>query len=436
MLQVDVNSMKPLDNISNPIGVIKEAEELMANAYGTDYAYFLVNGTTSAVQAMIMSVCNPGDKILLPRNSHKSAINALILSGAIPIYLQPKISEELGFAVGVTPEDIEEALDENKDIETILLINPTYYGTVSDIDRIVEIAHSRNISVLVDEAHGAHFKFHNSLPKSGAESKADMIAVSLHKTGGALTQSSALLVNDGYVDKNRVRHIINLTQTTSASYLLMTSLDVCRKNLMINGERILTDVISSVNKARDDINKIDGLYAFGKELIGENGIVDFDVTKLSVNVTGIGLTGLKVYDLLRDEYNIQAELGDMYNVLAIVSIGDSEDSLRALVKAFKDIARKYKNKSRKVLKIDLKNPEVVISPREAFYSTKVSVPIEKSIGRISGEGVMSYPPGIPIISPGERITKDTIDYIKLLKTEESMLTGTKDPFVNNIDIIV
>lgn len=435
IMQVDVNSMKPLDNISNPIGVIKEAEDLMASAYGTDKAYFLVNGTTSAVQAMIMSVLNPNEKILMPRNAHKSAINALILSGAIPVYLQPEIDNDLGFAVSVSVEGVKESLDRDKEIKAVFLMNPTYYGTVSDLKAIAKVCHDRGIPLLIDEAHGAHFKFHDELPLSGAEIGADMIAVSLHKTGGALTQSSALLLNEGYVDKNRVRHIINLTQTTSASYLLMTSLDVCRKNLMINGSEILTKVINLVDDARNHINKIDGLYAFGKEVIGKNAVVDFDVTKLGVNVTGIGLTGLKVYDLLRDEYNIQVELGDMYNILAIVSLGDTKESLDALVEALEDISKRYRDKSKNVLKVSLKNPEVVISPRDAFYSEKISFPIKDAIGRISGEGVMAYPPGIPIISPGEKITKDTIHYIELLKSQESMLTGTRDPYVNNIDVV-
>lgn len=436
IMQVDVNSMKPLDNISNPIGVIKEAEDLMAKAYDMDHAYFLVNGTTSAVQAMIMSVLNPNEKILLPRNAHKSAINALILSGAIPVYLQPEIDHELGFAVNVSVEAIKKALDEDKDIKAVFLMNPTYYGAVCNLKEIVNICHTRGIPLLIDEAHGAHFKFHNELPLSGAEVGADMVAVSLHKTGGSLTQSSALLVNDGYVDKNRLRHIINLTQTTSASYLLMTSLDVCRKNLVINGKQMLTNIINLVENARKRINEIDGLYAFGKEVIGKNAVVDFDVTKLGVNVKGIGLTGLKVYDLLRDEYNIQAELGDMYNILAIVSLGDSSESLDALIEALGDIANKYRNKSKNVLKVSFENPEVVISPRDAFYGEKISVPIKEAIGKISGEGVMAYPPGIPIISPGERIKADTIEYIEILKSQESMLTGTKDPYVNNIDIIV
>ncbi|MBS4538676.1 aminotransferase class I/II-fold pyridoxal phosphate-dependent enzyme [Clostridium sp. D2Q-11] len=436
IMQVDVNSMKPLDNISNPIGVIKEAEDLMAKAYGTDHAYFLVNGTTSAVQAMIMSVLNPNEKILMPRNAHKSAINALILSGAIPVYLQPEIDDNLGFAVSVSVEGIKEALDQNEDIKAVFLMNPTYYGTVSDLKEIVKICHDRDIPLLIDEAHGAHFKFHEDLPLSGAEIGADMVAVSLHKTGGALTQSSALLVNDGYLDKNRIRHIINLTQTTSASYLLMTSLDVCRKNLMVNGQEILTEVIELVEDARIRINKIDGLYAFGKEVIGKNSVIDFDVTKLGVNVTGIGLTGLKAYDILRDEYNIQVELGDMYNILAIVSLGDSKESLNALVEALEDMADKYRDRSKKVLKVSLKNPEVVVSPREAFYSKTVSLPIKDAIGKISGEAVMAYPPGIPIISQGERITQDTIQYIELLKSQESMLTGTKDPYVNNIEVLI
>lgn len=435
VLEIDVNSMKPLDNLSNPIGVIKDAEELMAEAYGADHAFFLVNGTTSGVQAMIMSACKPGDKIILPRNAHKSAINGLIISGAIPIYIQPEINDTLGIAMGVSIESVEKAIAENSDAKALFIINPTYYGVASDIKKIVKLAHKHGIAVLVDEAHGAHFRFHSELPREAMKLGADMAAVSLHKTGGSLTQSSALLLNEGLIDKNSVKTILNLTQTTSASYLLMASLDIARKMLVTKGEEILTRVLKITKEARDEINKIDGLYAFGNELVGDAGVFNFDETKLGVNVTGLGITGLRAYDILRDEYNIQVELGDVFNILAIVSVGDDENSLKALIEALKDISMKYQGSEIKLEKVALENPEIIVSPRNAFYARKKIVRLEEAEGEISGESIMAYPPGIPIVTPGEKISKEIINYIKFLKSQHSMLTDTADPYVEHIKVL-
>lgn len=436
VLEIDVNSMKPLDNLSNPISVIKEAEDLAAEAYWADHAYFLVNGTTSGVQAMIMSVCEPGDKIILPRNAHKSAINGLILSGAEPVYIQPEINDRLGIAMGVSLEEVEKAIARHYDAKAIFIINPTYYGAISDIKEIVKLAHRYGMAVLVDEAHGAHFKFHPELPSEAIELGADMCAVSLHKTGGSLTQSSLLLLKEGLVDPKRVKTVLNLTQTTSASYLLMASLDVARKMLAVDGEEMLTKTLSLSRYARNEINRIEGLYAFGKELVGTSGVFDFDETKLGVNVADLGLTGFEVYDLLRDEYNIQVELGDVFNILAIISLGDTQEAVESLINALKDIASKYRGTKIKYNKGPiLKNPEVIISPRDAFYSRKKLVRFEEAEGEISGESIMAYPPGIPIVTPGERISKEIIEYVRLLKSQHSLLQGTEDPYIEYIKVL-
>lgn len=436
LMEIDVNSMKCLDNLGNPIGVIKEAQELMADAFKADEAFFLVNGTSSGVQAMIMSACGCNDKIIIPRNAHKSAINGLIMAGAKPVYVQPETNEELGIAMGISVEKVKRAIEENPDAKAVFVINPTYYGAVSDLKSIIEIAHQNNMAVLVDEAHGAHFNFNDKLPKSAMSLGADMSAVSLHKTGGSLTQSSALLLKGNKIKKNRVKSVLNMMQTTSASYLLMASLDGARKILATRGEAILDNVLENVAWARDEINKIPGLYSFSKDLIDNIGVIDFDESKLGINVCGIGMTGFQVYDILRDEYNIQMELGDIHNVLGIVSLGDDKHSLASLVDALKDIEKKYRTNKFYCKGVVLENPEVILSPREAFYSEKEVVKLKDSIGRISGEYIMAYPPGIPILSPGEKITREIIAYIEILKEQHSVLTDTEDPYVNEIKVIV
>ena len=436
VLEIDVNSMECLDNICNPIGVIKEAEELAARAYGAEKAFFLVNGTTSGVQAMIMAACRPGEKIILPRNAHKSAIAGMILSGAVPIYIQPEINEELGIAMGMTVESVLMTMEEHPDAKAVFVIHPTYYGAVSDLAAIVEAAHGYGMAVLADEAHGAHFNFHPNLPASAMELGADASASSTHKTGGSLTQSSLLLMRSGILDPSYMKTTLNLTQTTSASYLLMTSIDVARKQLATRGKDILGRLLEIVRDAKAQLNEIDGLYAFGSELVGSPGVFDFDDTKLGVNVRELGLSGYDAEKLLRKEYNIQVELADMYNILAITAVGDTEESIGSLVAAIKDLAKHHRNGDvREITRGMLTNPEIVVSPRDAYYSSKKPVKLEESIGCVSGESIMAYPPGIPLVTPGEMITREIVEYAKMLKAEKCMLQGTQDPYVDTILVL-
>uniref|UniRef100_UPI0035937F9A aminotransferase class I/II-fold pyridoxal phosphate-dependent enzyme n=1 Tax=Herbivorax sp. ANBcel31 TaxID=3069754 RepID=UPI0035937F9A len=434
-LEMDANGMEELDFANNPTSVIYEAEKLLAQAFAAQSAYFLVNGTTAGVQAMIMSACEPGDKIIIPRNAHRSTIGGIILSGLIPVYLQPKIDDRLGIAMGITEESLKNAIKENPHAKAVFLNNPTYYGVASDLKSLVRIAHRHEMAVLVDEAHGAHMCFHDEFPLTAMEVGADMSAVSLHKTAGSMTQSSALLSRGSMVSPEKIKEVLNLTYTTSASYLLMSSLDVARKQLATEGSDLLENALSLARMARYEINKIEGLYAFGKELIGMPGVYDFDETKLGINVSRLGYTGYEVEAKLRKEYNIQIELSDMCNILAVISIGDSEKNVISLINALKHMASKSEIHEYKSAPIVLQNPKMIVSPRDAFYSPKKKVPLEKSIGEISGEMVMAYPPGIPVICMGERITQEIVDYINVLKDQKCQMQGTADPFINHIMVL-
>ncbi len=434
-LSVDVNSMKPLDNLCHPISVIKEAEELMADAFGAKHAFLMVNGTTSSVQNMILISCKKNEKIILPRNVHRSVINALILNGARPIYINPHFDNKLGIPLGMDLKDLKETIKTHPDAKAILVNNPTYYGICSDIEEVVKLAHQNNIKVLVDEAHGTHLYFYEELPLAGMKAGADFAAVSMHKSGGSLTQSSVLLLSDT-VNADYTRQVINLTQTTSGSYLLLSSLDISRKNLALNGKDIFTKVINLVEYARNEINKITGYYAYSQEIINGTTIYDFDKTKLVINTLGIGLTGHQVYDLLRDEYSIQIEFGDIGNILAYVSVGDRSLDIERLVGALSDIKRRYQKS--KILMPSFANyvpPEVVLNPQDAFYSDKKTVKLENTVGMVSGEYVMCYPPGIPIIAPGERITTEIIQTIIFEKRNGAQLTGPQDISVEYINVI-
>ncbi|MFQ6792542.1 MAG: aminotransferase class I/II-fold pyridoxal phosphate-dependent enzyme [Thomasclavelia sp.] len=432
---VDVNSMKPLDNLCHPVSVIKEAEELAADAFNAAHAFFMVGGTTSSVQSMIMASVKAGEKIIMPRNVHRSAINAMILTGAIPVYVNPEVDKRLGISLGMSVSQVEKAILDNPDAKAILINNPTYYGICSNIKAIVELAHRHNMLALVDEAHGTHFYFSDELPMSAMEAGADMASVSMHKSGGSLTQSSFLLLGPN-VNADYVRQVINLTQTTSGSYLLMVSLDMSRKNLALNGQKIFHKVRSLARYAREEINQIGDYYAYCRELINGDSVYDFDVTKLSIFTLDVGLAGIEVYDLLRDEYGIQIEFGDIGNVLAYISVGDSEANIERLVGALSEIRRRFKKDRSGMLDHEYINPEVVISPQQAFYGDKESVALDDSIDRVCSEFVMCYPPGIPILAPGERITKEILDYIKYAKEKGCFMTGPEDMEINKLNVLV
>ena len=431
---VDVNSMKPLDNLCHPVSVIKEAEMLAAEAFGAANAFLMVGGTTSAVQSMVLTACKRGDKIILPRNVHRSVINALVLNGAIPVYVNPEVDKKLGIALGMKREQVANAIKENPDAVAVLVNNPTYYGICSDLKAIVKMAHDAGMLCLADEAHGTHLYFGENLPVSAMAAGADMAAVSMHKSGGSLTQSSLLLtgknVNPGYV-----RQIINLTQTTSGSYLLMSSLDISRRNLALRGKEVFKTVSELATYARDEINAIGDYYAFGKELIDGNAVYDFDPTKLSVHTLDIGLAGIEVYDILRDEYDIQIEFGDLGNILAYLSIGDRMQEVERLVSALAEIKRRFKNDPSGLLTQEYIDPIVVASPQEAFYAPKKSLPIMDTEGLICSEFVMCYPPGIPILAPGERITKDILKYIAYAHEKGCQMTGPEDPKIENLNVL-
>ena len=433
-MNMDVNSMKPLDNLCHPVSVIKEAEELAAEAFHAAHAFLMVGGTTSSVQSMILSVAKRGEKIILPRNVHRSVIGAMVLCGAVPVYVNPQCSQRLGIPLGMSVEDVRRAIEENPDAKAVLVNNPTYYGVCSDIRSIVKLAHEHGMYCLSDEAHGTHFYFSDKLPVSAMEAGADMAAVSMHKSGGSLTQSSLLLTGPG-ISPGHVRQIINLTQTTSGSYLLMSSLDISRRNLALRGRETFEKVMELAEYARSEINEIPGFYAFSKELINGDSVFDFDVTKLSVHTLEVGLAGIEVYDLLRDEYDIQIEFGDFGNVLAYLSIGDRKRDVERLVSALSEISRRFGKEKVDLLEQEYIPPLVAVSPQDAFYAPKEALPLEHCVGRICSEFVMCYPPGIPLLAPGEQVTQAIVEHIVYAKEKGCTLTGPEDEEIRQLNVL-
>ena len=435
---IDVTIFKMVDGLHNPKSCIKEAQDLAADAYGADHTFFAVNGTSGAIQAMIMSVVKVGEKILVPRNVHKSVQAGLVLSGSIPVYMEPEIDEELNIAHGVSLQTVEKALEMEPDAKAVLLINPTYYGVAADIRSICTLVHSYGIPLIVDEAHGPHLHFHEDLPISAVDAGADIVAQSTHKILGAMTQMSLLHVNGDLVSVNRVKQILSMLHTTSPSYPLMASLDCARRKIAVEGKELLDQTIKLANHLRQEINMIEGFYSFGKEVCGKEGTFDFDPTKVTITCKQLGLRGQELERLLTEKYNIQVELSDFYNVLAVITLGDTYESVNKLIDALKDISLTYaaEGKALENLKpVMPTNIEQVLNPREAFNSDKVVIKFDESEGCISGEQIMAYPPGIPIIYPGERLTKEIIDFIKALKEDGLDVQGMDDPSLEDIKII-
>ena len=409
----------------------------MAEAFGADGAYFLTNGTTQGILAVIMSVCRANQKILLPRNVHKSVINGLILSGAIPVFMKPNIDHTLGITNGTSLETVKEAISDNPDAKAIFLINPTYFGVVSNLEEIISLAHEHEMKVIVDEAHGGHFYFSSELPKGAIEAGADLSVVSIHKTVGSLTQSSVILTNGPRVDHLRLQATLNILNSTSPSGLLMASLDVARKYIYFNGEKKLSKLIKTVNKARDRINKIPGIEAITYNYFINKGEFGYDETRIIVKVSDLGITGFQAYNELRDIYNIQLELAETHLILAVLSIGTQEKDLNKLVSALDKIAKKYLKENVEPIhqKTIYNDPIYYMRPREAYHGYKKNVTLERAVNEVAAESIMVYPPGIPIVIPGEVITEEIIaDLKKYLASRSTILSDSGPGVLRVVDL--
>ena len=440
--RIDLCELPEVDNLHDPEHVLKEAMELAAQAYGVDLSFFLVNGSTCGNNTMVLTVCDPGDKILIPRNVHKSVISGILLSGAIPVYITPTWDKEIGIDHNLTPYDVERALQANPDVKGLFLVNPTYYGVTSDIRSIVEICHRYGKPLLVDEAHGPHLHFHPDLPLSAVDSGADMVVQSTHKIIAGMTQTSMLHINEGRVDVHRARKVLQLLQSTSPNYVLMASLDTARRQMALHGRELLSYTLEISEWSRNELNKIPGLYCFGQERVGFPGLFNLDLTKLTINVSGLGISGFDCQDLLNERFEIQTEMATLTNILAIVTFGNTRRDMERLVNAMRDIAQEIhtqgvpKQLQPLVQQMDLPAlPEAVLTPREAFYARTEKVPFEKSAGRICTEIVSPYPPGIPILVPGERITQELVDYIQLVYHHGGFINGPDDIRLHTIKVV-
>ena len=447
VLAIDLTQIRGLDDLLQPEEALVEAQELAAACFGAEQSLFLINGSTSGNQCMMMAALNPGERIAIPRNSHKSAMGGLIMSGATPVWMQPEVDEGLHMDHTVTPETVRATLDREPDIKAVYIVTPTYYGVAADLESIVRIAHERDVPVLVDEAWGPHFHFHPALPPSAMQAGADLCINSTHKMLGSMSQTAMLHVQGNRVKLDRLKAVYKLFLSTSPNLVLVASLDVARRQMALDGPALLSRTIEIANEARRQLNEIPRVYCFGEELEGRPGVFDLDPTKITVTVKDLGYTGYEAEEILRRRYNVQVELADLFNVVALYTIGTTTEASEMLVHGVRELAREDRPvdifSPSGVLERRVKTgtyklppiPPIRLAPREAFLAPTEFVPFKASAGRVCAEVITPYPPGIPVISPGEEITPEIIDYLMLEKRAGVKMQGPYDDDLKFIRVV-
>ncbi|MEH2355784.1 aminotransferase class I/II-fold pyridoxal phosphate-dependent enzyme [Nostoc sp.] len=438
----DLTELADLDNLFAPQGVIQEAQQLAAAAFGASQTWFLVNGSTCGIEAAILATCGTGDKIILPRNVHSSAIAGLILSGAIPIFLNPEYDPVLDIAHSITPNAVESALQQHPDAKAVLTVYPTYYGVCGDLSAIASITHQYNIPLLVDEAHGAHFAFHPELPTPALAAGADLTVQSTHKVLGAMTQASMLHIQGNRIDCDRISKALQLVQSTSPSYLLLASLDAARQQMAIHGKMLMSRTLQLAEEARTRISQIPELSVLQMPQLEESpGFVALDKTRLTVTVSGLGLTGFEADEILDEKFAVTAEFASLQHLTFIISLGNTPADIEQLVQGFTTLAKEYRRSNLTVKNLVWLNLDrtldyaLQLSPREAFFAVSEILPLTQTNKRICAEIVCPYPPGIPVLMPGEVITKSVLEYLQQIQAMGGFISGCNDINLKTLKVV-
>ncbi len=439
----DVTNVPGMDDLHQPHGVIRESQDLAAATFGADKTYFLINGSSCGLQALVMATCNPGEKILVPRNIHRSILSGIILSGAIPVFFLPEYDYEYGIPLGVSPESIENCLKVHQDARAVLVVYPTYQGVASDIEAIARIVHKYNIPLLVDEAHGPHFGFHEALPKTALEAGADASVHGTHKMLTSFTQASMLHVKGKRINRQRLEAILKILQSTSTSYLLLASLDGARAQMDCQGREFVQQAIDTAMLLRGEIKKLSNYQVLGEELLGKPGVFAIDPTKINIGLNKLMISGLWAEQWLRKMDHIQVEMADIFNLLLLVTSGNVVSDAKHLLQALEKLSDyvKLNNELTKAYS-DIRGinpfpyiPELAMSPREAFLGSSTPLSLNQAEGAISAEVITCYPPGIPVICPGERFTSEIIHYLKAMKELGIHFQGCYDTDLETVLII-
>ncbi len=442
VLAVDVAMAGGVEDTRESTNLVHQAEELAAEAWGAERAWFLVNGSTSGLHALILTLAGPDEAIILPRNSHKAVIAALVFSGAMPHYVEPTVDEEWHIPRVMRPEAVARAVKERPDARAVLTISPNYYGIGADLPAISAAAHGAGMAFVVDQAWGPHLRFCSHLPEDAMSAGADAAVVSVHKLISGVTQSSLLLARGGRLSLPRLASVVKMTQSTSPQVLMLVSIDAARQQMATQGERLWHGAIELAEWARGEIRTIPGLRVLGREILEKEGAWSFDPTRVTVSATDTGVSGYQLETILRDDYRVAVEMADPLNVVLNVTYGDSRADVRLLVGALRDLAARYARKPtdaealRQALALRLPAfTRQALTPREAFFAPSVALPVSGCAGRVSAEMVTPYPPGIPVLGPGEEISQEVVDYLSLGARMELHVHGPEDPSLRTLRVV-
>lgn len=440
---IDITEIHGFDNLHHPEGILKKSMEWAASVYGADKTYYLVNGSSCGILAAICGTTHCGGNILMSRNCHKSAYNGVFLNHLNVSYVYPQVMEELGIQGGVLPEDVDRILSHNPDVEAVLIVSPTYDGVVSDIEKIADIVHQYGKPLIVDEAHGAHFSFGEDFPRSAIELGADIVIQSIHKTLPCFTQTAVLHLKSGYVNQEEIERYLRVFQTSSPSYVFMAAIENCIFHMNREGRKELEQFYESLSRMRDRLKKMKHLELVDKDRIGASGVFDLDISKIVISVTDTLLTGAELDKILRNQYHLELEMCCADHVVAITSLGDREEGLIRLTEALLEIDSSLSHKVEdEELESDLEwsrkvttRPEVEMTIFEGVMAEKESVEIGKSVGQIAGEFVFIYPPGIPVIAPGEMLLPSLVHTIQQYQEMGLAVQGLKDRTGKTIQVV-
>lgn len=433
VLAVDVAMAGGVEDTRESTALVHEAEELAAEAWGAERAWFLVNGSTSGLHALILTVAGPNESVILPRDSHKAVIAGLIFSGAMPHYVEPTVDDEWHIPRVMRSEAVARAIRERPDAKAVMTISPNYYGIGADLPAIGSAAHSAGMAFVVDQAWGPHLRFCSHLPDDAMGAGADGAVVSVHKLISGLTQSSLLLARSGRLSLARLTSVVKMTQSTSPQALMFVSIDAAREQMATQGELLWHHAIELAEWVREQVREITGLRVMGREILEKEGAWSFDPTRVTVSATDIGVSGYQLETILRDDYRIAVEMADPLNIVLNVTYGDSRHDVRLLVGALRDLAARYAQKPTdaeamrraKALRLPTFTRQA-LTPREAFFAPSVALPVRECAGRISAEMVTPYPPGIPVLGPGEEISEEIVEYVSLGARMELHVHGPED----------
>lgn len=437
-LKLDLPELPGLDNLFMPEGIIQEAQILAAATFSAEQTWFLVNGSTCGMIAALMAVCQPGDYIILPRNVHQSAIAGLILTGAIPVFVAPAYNAELDLVGSPTPESVALALTQYPQAKAVLITSPTYEGVCAELETIAPLVHQYGIPLLVDEAHGPHFHFHPDLPVDALTAGADLTVQSTHKVLAALTQASMLHVQGTRIDRQRLQQALSLVQSSSPNYLLLAALDAARQQMALQGEVILTETLHLATQAREQIKSIPLLQVLGTENLSQPGFAAIDPTRLRIRVAPLGRSGFEVDEQL-DHYGVTAEFPSLSALTFIISLGNTAADIDRLVNGLSQIAEDSlpQSKDRPLIGFPLADPITTpaLAPRQAFFASHETVPFDRAVDRICAELICPYPPGIPILLPGEVMTATAGDYLRQVYRWGGTISGCSDPTLQSLKVV-